>query len=428
MNFALFDVLMNIPHTLLFFYYNAKMVNVKNIKLYIFVAGILSGSIVYLNNIGVLDKDVRIIGTSVIFVFIGCFFTENRKQIIIFSAINYMLSMVLESVAFVLCYVFMGEHVAIVAQDKFYNVAFKLLFVLFYAVLISKTCRIWNKFNIKHIKSKNIDLILPVILIQITFYIVMCIEFMVNSKNIVTGAIALFSALAGILLDVIMYFLVNLIVDKENELYKEQIFDIRLSVQKKRELRLEQEVIKGNSIKADILSGIKVAENFLEERKLEKAFECLDEIINKVSPTYVNCKNKVVNAILEEKSYECENSGIKFVTDIELENNMAISNPELCIVVSNLLDNAIRACEKVVGKFISISAREKQGYLVIKQENSFDGVVENHHTGLLSEHGLGLGIIESLAMKYDGSLKTETEENPDGTHIFKTVVVLKNSN
>ncbi len=428
MNFAIFDVLMNIPHTLLFFYYNAKMVNVKNIKLYILVAGILSGSIVYLNNIGGLDKDIRIISTSVVFVFIGCFFTENRKRIIIFSTINYMLSMVLESVAFVLCYAFMGEHVAIVAQDKFYNVAFKLLFVLFYAILISKTCRIWNKFNIRHMKSKNIDLLLPVILIQITFYIVMCIEFMVNSKNIVTGAIALFSALAGVVLDVIMYFLVNSVVDKESELHKEQIFDIGLLMQKKRKERLEQEILKGNSIKADILNGIKVAENFLEERKLEKTFECLDEIVNKVSSTYVNCKNKVVNAILEDKSRECEKVGIKFATDIMLENNIAISNPELCIVMSNLLDNAIRACENVTDKFIILSAREKQGYLVIKQENSFDGVVENRRTGVLSEHGLGLGIIESLAMKYDGSLKTETEDKPDGTHIFKTIVVLKNSN
>ncbi len=426
MSFAIFDVLMNIPHTLLFFYYNAKMVNVKNIRLYIFVAGILSGSVVYLNNIGILDKDVRIIGTSVIFVFIGCIFTEKRKQIIIFSTINYMLSMVLESVAFVLCYAFMGEHVAIVAQDKFYNVAFKLLFVLFYAVLISNTCKIWNKFNIKHMKSKNIDLLLPVILIQITFYIVMCIEFMVNSKNIVTGAIALFSALAGILLDVIMYFLVNSIVDKENELYREQIFDIGLMMQKKRKERLEQEILKGNIIKADILNGIIVAEKFLEERKLKKTIECLEEIVNKASSTYVNCKNKVVNAILEEKSCECEKAGIKFATDIMLENNMAISNPELCIVVSNLLDNAIRACENVAGKYIHISAREKQGYLVIKQENSFDGVVENRRAGLLSEHGLGLGIIESLATKYDGSLKIEYEQAIDGKWIFRTTVVMKN--
>ncbi len=238
----------------------------------------------------------------------------------------------------------------------------------------------------------------------------------------------MFFCVVGGLLDVIMYHMIKSFIDKDVEEIKEKSFFLQIQAQNKRDKILENDIAKAEMLKADILNNINVAEQFMRERASEKTFECLDELVNRFSIKESCCENRVLDAIITGKRTECQTVGVELKADLDLKNSLKIPNPELCIVVSNLLDNAIRACEKVTNKYISISAREKQGYLVIKQENSFDGVVENRRAGLLSEHGLGLGIIESLATKYDGSLKIETEEEPNGTHIFRTVVVLKNSN
>lgn len=73
-----------------------------------------------------------------------------------------------------------------------------------------------------------------------------------------------------------------------------------------------------------------------------------------------------------------------------------LDNARLCIVLSNLIDNAIRACRELTESsaaehkpFISLKVNEQFGYFVIRQENSFNGIVENRRSGAFSEHGLG---------------------------------------
>ena len=77
---------------------------------------------------------------------------------------------------------------------------------------------------------------------------------------------------------------------------------------------------------------------------------------------------------------------------------------DFCIILSNALDNAINACEKIrtnQKKYIHISSHKKQDFLLIEIENSFDG---NAHF----KEGIGLSNIRWTAQKYDGTIDITT--------------------
>ena len=123
---------------------------------------------------------------------------------------------------------------------------------------------------------------------------------------------------------------------------------------------------------------------------------------------------QLLGPLLSDKAKLCEEYGIELKCRLDFPANMPIDNARLCIILSNLIDNAIRACRELTEgstaehkPFISLKVNEQFGYLVIRQENSFNGIVENRRSGAFSEHGLGLEIIKSIADELKGELVTE---------------------
>lgn len=108
---------------------------------------------------------------------------------------------------------------------------------------------------------------------------------------------------------------------------------------------------------------------------------------------------------------------------------VSISNSELCALVSNMLDNALNACEDVdPGKrFVVFKASVKGSYLVLDMCNSKStsegdegrettrrGILdrirfaeEQTSGGSLAEHGWGLSVVDTIVQRYDGAVSLE---------------------
>ena len=143
----------------------------------------------------------------------------------------------------------------------------------------------------------------------------------------------------------------------------------------------------------------------------------LQEIVDAIAVKYMYSNNKIADALLSDKAKLCEEYGIELKCRLDFPANMPIDNARLCIILSNLIDNAIRACRELTEgstaehkPFISLKVNEQFGYLVIRQENSFNGIVENRRSGAFSEHGLGLEIIKSIADELKGELVTKHDD------------------
>lgn len=107
------------------------------------------------------------------------------------------------------------------------------------------------------------------------------------------------------------------------------------------------------------------------------------------------CENPAVNRILQEYGARCRQNQIELVTGLDISSHIPIDDLTLCIVIGNLLENALEACMKLKEKpFIRLQARWQQGHLMMLAENSYNGQI--HESGgkiLSSKQDGGLGLI-----------------------------------
>lgn len=126
--------------------------------------------------------------------------------------------------------------------------------------------------------------------------------------------------------------------------------------------------------------------------------------------------NYIADAILTDKQEKAavQNISIKFdgcITD-------KISNTDLCIILSNALDNSIEACSKIDGeKEISVYGNFQQGYfvLIIKNPTKNTLTVNGEFPATSKDdkayHGFGLSNIRFVVDKYNGTMRFSSENN-----------------
>jgi signal transduction histidine kinase len=138
------------------------------------------------------------------------------------------------------------------------------------------------------------------------------------------------------------------------------------------------------------------------------------------------CKIRVINALLDSFFDICKKEEIEFEVKIILPPDKTIDDYELCIILGNLLENAVTACLRTPEeerRYIEISMRPRDGQYGIKVENSYDGVLKNEGKTLYTtkkDGGLGIKSIVSVARKHSGEYVPVWDE-----HKFSAFVVLK---
>ncbi len=152
------------------------------------------------------------------------------------------------------------------------------------------------------------------------------------------------------------------------------------------------------------------------------AKELTAELMDQVSATkeYPFCSNSVINAVLTNKQHLCEQQSISFRAEISIQDCSLINKIHLCSVFSNLLDNAIHACENLpleAPRFVTITAKQHGDYLHVKVLNTSPSPTEKSPT---FGHGYGQKILTDIASLYHGEFFTEFKDS-----IYKAAISLQ---
>lgn len=106
------------------------------------------------------------------------------------------------------------------------------------------------------------------------------------------------------------------------------------------------------------------------------------------------CENPAVDQVLQEYGARCQENQIEFVASTDISAHIPIDDLTLCVVIGNLLENAMDACLKLKeGRFIHLQARWIKDHLMMLAENSYNGQIKESEGKLLSskqDGGLGL--------------------------------------
>ena len=131
------------------------------------------------------------------------------------------------------------------------------------------------------------------------------------------------------------------------------------------------------------------------------------------------CACYVANVLLEHFSNQAREVGIACDFDAVIPEWDAQESPKLCVVLGNLLQNALEACQRMPKgqpRFIFLLARVVNGNLTIEVRNSFDGVLQTKEGRLFSRkqsqgHGLGLSSVRSVLESSGGYFETSHSGN-----------------
>lgn len=119
------------------------------------------------------------------------------------------------------------------------------------------------------------------------------------------------------------------------------------------------------------------------------------------------CRNPIVNAIIWQKSRAAKEHNIDFIINIKKDDELALEKNDICSVIANLLDNAIREAEKHNDSFIEISAKTDIGMVFVEVKNTTDVIFSGEGLPETTKsdncHGYGLEIVDKIAKKYNGS-------------------------
>lgn len=167
--------------------------------------------------------------------------------------------------------------------------------------------------------------------------------------------------------------------------------------------------------KHDYINHIKCIRSMLSN----KEYDDLLKYFNKLSDSFPSASflfetgNYIADAILTEKQSNFPD-GVSIKFDGIIPTN--IDNTDLCIILSNALDNAAEACSSLSGdKIISVYGAQKHGYFILKIKNPTVNTFVNGRIMTTKpdkeNHGFGLRNIKRTVKKYNGYVGISCEDN-----------------
>lgn len=197
-------------------------------------------------------------------------------------------------------------------------------------------------------------------------------------------------------------------LDRENQL---------LAVESRRYTELRTYMEQTRHLRHDFRQHLHVIAGLTEAGQVDELKNYLHQYESELSeerPTL--CANPAVDALAGHYDHEAHSLGVPVDWRLELPRQLAIPEADFCMMLGNLLENALHASQKLPPeqRQVKVLARMlSPAMLGLLVENRYDGVLKRQQGTLHStkHDGMGIGLvsIQTAVSRYGGSMTVETE-------------------
>ena len=298
-------------------------------------------------------------------------------------------------------------------------------FIRFLAVIASKLTNILLLSIIIFFKRKY-NLVLSVKeFISIVFTLVISIVQISIIRNIIYNLSEYYMAfmiliICSLLIIIAQYYII-LYISKRNITEKNFVLmKKQLELQEEMLHDLEQKYDETTKIRHDIKNHVTCALNMAYQYDCKELISYLYELSNEkinMITNYIPTNRKIIGAVLNSKLAKAKEEKIDMNCCIfsELEN---INDIDVGILLANVLDNAIEACQKNKGRSeIKLKMWNEAGYYFLNISNTVELDVLQENPNLTTSkndkklHGVGLKSVKDIVKKYNGMIDFAQKQN-----------------
>ena len=223
-----------------------------------------------------------------------------------------------------------------------------------------------------------------------------------------------------IFLNLIMTIYLVIMIKKENdERAKKDLMNSKLKLQEEYYSSLEESQMQVRKLYHDMKNHLENISNL--NQNSEESRQYIDELKEQLnnSNDVKSTGNAIVDIILNEKKKVCTKEGIDFEINVNSKDLSFMKNADISNIFSNVLNNAIEACQKIENgeKYIKLEAYKIKRYYVIYCENSKTNKIKRAGSRFITEkkdnfvHGIGIRSIETSAKAYDGDVVIDYDDD-----------------
>lgn len=292
-----------------------------------------------------------------------------------------------------------------------------LLLFITKALLVFTLIILTNIFEKKKVIFHVSQCIVMAIVLLTTFFAGVVLEEIVIDTDVASWEVSAI-VICMIAINILLFFVLYLTssrnrVENNQALLKLQIANEQQKLQDS--IRWNTEV---NTLRHDLKNHLLCISEYIRLQQTDAAMEYIEKLTGQVKkelPYHIMTSSVAVNAILDLKRLVCDENQID-IKYFVLEELPKMDETDLCVILANLLDNAIEAASKeekrqirlsmeIVGNYFRIVVQNQIAESVLKNNKKLGTTKKNQKI-----HGFGLQSVEDAVERNDG-MSNFSEEN-----------------
>lgn len=256
--------------------------------------------------------------------------------------------------------------------------------------------------------------------ISTVFTIIALIDTSGNGANQRQNDVFLAISLCLACMNILLFYLINDILKREISVSESKLFRLRAKNQTDMYRSVSENFVKQRKVTHEYKNQILCIESLINTGNYEELKNYIKNISGHLSTEldYIKTNNVIVDAILNSKYRETLEKGIIFIFKLNDLSTIRIEDEDIVVILSNLLSNAIEACEKYSGKKVIKLKFIKEGDdIIISVKNTYNGELEIRDGEIQTsklydsdEHGIGINNIIDVIEKYQGSYTIQNDK------------------